>query len=116
MSGINIVTTGAEINHYGSTVVGPVASTIQDNTPSFVKIEGVSVSSAEDKIDTPSHVYDYDIDMNPLFHAHTDQVVDDTAQNYVKIDGNIVLLENDTSTTEDTRIDAAGQAFVTITI
>jgi hypothetical protein len=111
-----IATMNAEVNHYGSTIQGPVLSTIQNNPPSFVTIEGVSIMSTEDLVDTPVHAFA----LNPLpppaelFHSHSDQTIDTNQQNYVTIEGNIIVLQGDKYGSEDTRIDSAGQFFVQI--
>ena len=109
-----IATVLSEINHYGSTIEGPVPSTFQNNLPNFVKIENVVIVSQEDLIDTPSHSYDIDGEGNPIYHSHSNQNVDDRAQSFVKIEGNVVLLEGDKNSSNNTIIDNAQQNFVKI--
>ena len=105
-------TEDATINHYGTTIVGPVASTPNLASPVFFTIESKQILSSEDTVDTPSHAYDPGPPI--LYHTHNNQVVDDRAQSYFTIEGNPILLDGDKHTAEDTRIDVAGQSFFTI--
>ena len=109
-----IATINSTVNHYGSTVEEPVNSTFQNNTPTFVAIEGIPIASQEDLVDTPSHIYAYDGLGNPLFHSHENQTININNQSFVTIENNIVLLKDDKHNEEDTRIDNAGQSFVII--
>jgi hypothetical protein len=98
----------SECNHYGSTMVGPVASTLNISPPDFVEIEGVSIVTTNNTVDTPSHQYAVDGEENPLFHTHPNQLIDDLGQNFITIENEIILLKDDSSSAEDTRIDSAG--------
>jgi len=98
--------------HYGSALSPPIASTVDDNAPSFVTVEGTPVMSEEDTVDTPTHEYQTG-DPN-LTHSHPDQVIDQLAQSFVTVEENIVVVEGDKHIAEDTRIVDAGQSFVEI--
>lgn len=103
----------SDVRHYGSTLEGPVDSTI-DHTSVFVKINNVEVVTSQDKIDTPSHIYDYDDEGNPLYHEHSDQDIDYLQNSYVKVDGNYLVVVGDKNIVNDTRIDSTNQNFVII--
>ncbi len=105
--------TNSEFYHYGSTAQGPVASTINHSSV-FVKINSMDVLTTADTIDTPSHIYDYDNEGNPLYHSHNNQVIDVHNNNYVKIDGYYVVVVGDKNSSNDTRITATNQDFVNV--
>jgi len=106
-----IATTNTLIYHYGSTVVGPVLSIAQNNSPSFVSIEGNSMLSEEDLVDTPSHKF---ISVPPTFHSHSNQIIDSRAFSFVTIEGKEVIVEGDKNLLNDTRVDDVQQSFVHI--
>ena len=108
-----IVVEDASANHYGSTVDGPVVSSINKNSPNFVKIDGKEIISSEDTIDTPSHRFQISPDQ---YHSHTGQIIDQRAQSFVSIEGNPIVLVGDKNSGNDTRLDSAGSnSFVGIT-
>ena len=110
----NIALSNSNVGHYGSAVFPPVSSSIQLNGNEFVSVEGVKVITTENKIDTPSHIYDYDGFGNPLFHSHSNQVIDSLNQDFVYIENKNVIIEGDKHTAEDTRVINSTQTFVKI--
>ena len=108
-----IAVTNSQINHYGSTQQGPVASSLNHN-PTFVRINNVDVVLSTDKIDTPSHIYDYDEEGHPLYHSHPNQDIDVLYNDYIRVNGSYVVVEGDGNSTNQTYIDNAGQDFVFI--
>jgi hypothetical protein len=113
------VTTNGQAKHYGSTLQGPVNSTlVKGSTPSFVQIEGKPIILAGDKINTPSHIYDYDEFGSPLYHSHPNQSIDDEnyGPSYWQINGGSPrwLLVGSSNTANDTVITSEGQSFVNV--
>jgi len=118
MTKILIATENSDIQHFGSVYGGGSVSGNTDmRTPNFVTIENKEIISSEDKLNVPSHAYDKDEEGNLLYHSHPNQEINSIEQNFVKIEGNLVVLVGDKSTTNDVRImDSGNNDFMKIEV
>jgi len=114
MTYYKIATIDATANHYGSAVSPPIASTISTGNNNFVMINGRLILTTSNLINTPSHMYS--VGPPPLYHSHSNQIVDNQKNKLLKINGEYILLETDKNNANDTRIDVAGQNLVMINV
>lgn len=97
--------------HTGTTIVGPVAGTVNAVTNSFVSINGKSIFVDGDTMEIPSHKFASSPDQ---FHAHS-FIPTVFAQSLITIEGKKVALVGDNYPADATAIDTpGGNTFVTV--
>ena len=122
----------ATVKHYGSCSDSdccgsfndcPVSSYISAQSPTFVRINGKTVSTRNDRLIVPTHRYRIvcttDDEGNCVFdhykyHSHN-VTVNSYTSHYVRINGIQVMLPGDKNTSTDTRVEDSGSnTFVSI--
>lgn len=98
--------------HTGTVCAGSVAGTVSVGSNSFVTINGRLVMVDDGTLDIPSHLNPPCTPGTPGTHNFTPNV---TAQTFVTVNGNPIILDGDSYSTDATAIDSAGSnSFVEV--